>query len=39
MVGHAEQQDEESPFGPGERGPPLEKKQIFSTCIATLNVF
>ena len=25
------------PFGPGERGPPLEKKQIFSTYIATLE--
>jgi len=36
MVGHAEQQDEESPFGPGERGPPLEKKQILS---GNLGVF
>ena len=28
------------PFGLGECGPPLEKKQkqIFSTCLATLNV-
>ncbi len=23
----------------GERGPPLEKKQIFSACTTTLNVF